>query len=154
VSISGWLIPGLTSRRIETVVELGPGQTFALGGLLSETSRAVSRKVPALGDIPVLGALFSSVDYQTSETELVVLVTPEMVAPLNPHQVTHVPGAKHVQPNDWELFALGRLEGEQPEDGASADDEVPAPKPAEAYAPAAAARLRGPIGPAGAGEGT
>lgn len=150
VAISGWTIPGLISRRVEAVVELGPGQTFAIGGLLSETTRAVSRKVPALGDLPVLGALFSSVEYQSSESELVVLVTPELVAPLNPNQVAYVPGANLVPPNDWELFGLGKLEGEG--DPTKKDMEQKVPAPAESD-PAAALRLRGPIGPAGVDEG-
>ena len=112
VTLQGFVVPGLVQRKVETVVELGPGQTFAIGGLLSEKSRAVSRKVPALGDIPVLGALFSSVQYQSNETELVVLVTPELVAPLTPDQITYLPGAEHMPPNDWELFGLGQIEGE------------------------------------------
>lgn len=148
VTIAGYVIPGLTSRTVETVVELGAGQTFAIGGLLSEHVRAVSSKVPALGDLPVLGALFSSVEYQSSETELVVLVTPELVAPLNPHQPNYVPGADHVAPNDWELFGLGKLEGEG--GGAAAAAGGP---PAARPRPATALRLRGPIGPAGTGEG-
>jgi pilus assembly protein CpaC len=154
VTITGYVIPGLTQRRVETVVELGPGQTFAIGGLLSEKTRAVSGKVPGLGDLPVLGALFSSQDYKASETELVVLVTPELVAPLNPDQVTYVPGAKHIAPNDWELFGLGKLDGEgggkpaQPEPRAGAQQSA-----APSAAPATGARLRGPIGPAGANEG-
>jgi len=154
LTITGYVIPGLTQRRVETVVELGPGQTFAIGGLLSEKTRAVSGKVPALGDLPVLGALFSSQDYQQSETELVVLVTPELVAPLNPDQVTYIPGADHIAPNDWELFGLGKLDGEgggapsKPKTNAGGKTVAP-----QGHQPAAAARLRGPIGPAGANEG-
>lgn len=146
VTISGFVVPGLTQRRVETTVELAPGQTFAIGGLLSERTRGTSSKVPALGDIPVLGALFSSVEYQSSETELVVLVTPELVAPLNPDQVAYVPGADMVPPNDWELFGLGKLEGAQPAPDPAGPDQSPPP--------AATLRLRGPIGPAGANEGT
>jgi len=163
VVIGGFAVPGLTQRRVDTVVEMAPGQTFAIGGLLSEKARATSTKVPALGDVPVLGALFSSVSYQSNESELVVLVTPELVAPLNPDQVTYVPGASHIQPNDWELFALGKLEGEgQPGTPANLPRGVgqasapanSAAHGAQRYGEPAAARLRGPIGPASAEEGT
>lgn len=156
VTLGGYTIPGLTQRRVETVVELGPGQTFAIGGLLSESSRAVSSKIPGLGDLPVLGALFSSVQYQANETELVVLVTPELVEPLNPDQVTYVPGAGHVAPNDWELFGLGKIEGEggaagnQPGVSGAEGQTVHS---AAAARPSVGLRLRGPIGPAGSGEG-
>lgn len=157
VQISGYSVPGLTQRRVDTVVELGPGQTFAIGGLLSERARATSSKVPALGDVPVLGALFSSVQYQSSETELVVLVTPELVAPLNPDQIPYIPGGNYIAPNDWELFALGQLDGQ-----GTAGGNTPAKPPAaqntaqskESYGKPAALRLRGPIGPAGGHEGT
>lgn len=157
VMIAGYAVPGLVQRKVETVVELAPGQTFAIGGLLSETTRATSSKVPALGDIPVLGALFSSVEYQRDETELVVLVTPELVAALNPDQVVHVPGAEHIPPNDWELFALGKLSGEgdpnRPPSESATRKDWPA-RTDELYGEPAALRLRGPIGPAGAEEGT
>lgn len=155
VVVSGFAVPGLIQRRVETTVELGAGQTFAIGGLLSEKSRAVTQKVPGLGDVPVLGPLFSSVEYQNEETELVVLVTPELVAPLNPDQVAYVPGSDLIPPNDWELFALGKIEGEG---GATPKDEplhngkrYPA-RPSELYG-SQALRLRGPIGPASLNEG-
>jgi pilus assembly protein CpaC len=157
VTVLGTTVPGLAKRRVDTVVELGSGQTFAIGGLLSERVRGVSRKVPALGDIPVLGSLFSSVDYQTDQSELVVLVTPELVEPVSPDQITYVPGANHVAPNDFELYLLGNL------DGASGDGR-PAlrprinhtwpVRPSELYGSAAPLRLRGPLGPAGMEEGS
>src|SRR5690606_29709874 len=64
---------GLTQRRAETTIELASGSTIAIAGLLSERVRGISQKVPALGDVPVLGALFSSVNYQKDVTELVIL---------------------------------------------------------------------------------
>jgi len=106
-------VPGKAERRLETVVEVGNGQTLALAGLLSEKVRGVAQKVPGLGDIPVLGALFSSVRYQRATTELLVLVTPELVAPMNPEQVPPVPGQEMTPPNDWQLFGLGQLEGDK-----------------------------------------
>lgn len=100
-----------TTRRVESTVECGNGQTFAIAGLLSERVQAISSKLPALGDIPVLGALFQSVNYQKTNTELVIMVTPELVQPLDPQQVGPPPGSLMTDPNDYELFLLGQLEG-------------------------------------------
>ncbi len=100
------------TRRVESTVECGNGQTFAMAGLLNERVRAVARKFPGLGDVPVLGALFSSVEYQKDNTELVVLVTPQLVEPLDPQQVPPPPGSLMTSPSDYELFALGQLEGQ------------------------------------------
>ena len=79
VVIEGFRIPALTSRRAETEVELQDGQTFAIAGLLNNTALSSMRKVPGLGDIPVLGYLFRSRAYQKDQTELVVMVTPTIV---------------------------------------------------------------------------
>jgi len=114
IQIQGFVVPGLTQRRIETTIEVGNGQTLAIAGLLSEEVRGVASRIPALGDVPVLGALFRSVNYQRRETELVVLVTPEIVAPVDPQHVPNVPGEDYITPNDYELYALGLLDGETP----------------------------------------
>ena len=157
VTFSGVSIPGFSTRRVETVVELGSGQTFAIGGLLSENVRAVSQRVPGLGDVPVLGALFRSVDYQLDESELIVLVTPELVDPVSPNQVAYVPGANYVVPNDFELYLLGELEGqsgrELPVLRPRVNQAWPV-KPSELYEPDTALHLRGPLGPAGGEEGS
>jgi pilus assembly protein CpaC len=79
VVLEGFRIPALTSRRAETEVELQDGQTFAIAGLLNNTALSSMRKVPILGDIPVLGNLFKSRAYQKDQTELVVMVTPTIV---------------------------------------------------------------------------
>ena len=79
VILEGFRIPALTSRRAETEVELQDGQTFAIAGLLNNTALSSMRKVPVLGDIPVLGTLFKSRAYQKDQTELVVMVTPTIV---------------------------------------------------------------------------
>ena len=100
-----------TTRRVESTVECGNGQTFAIAGLLSDAVRAAASKVPGLGDIPVLGTLFSSTSYEREKTELVVLVTPQLVEPLDPHQVPPPPGSLMTEPNDFELFTLQKLEG-------------------------------------------
>lgn len=100
-----------TTRRVESTIECGNGQTFAIAGLLNDRVRANASKIPGLGDLPVLGTLFSSTDYQRSITELVVLVTPQLVEPLDPQQVPPPPGSLMTEPTDFELFALQKLEG-------------------------------------------
>lgn len=81
VTINQLTLPALTTRRAETTVELGSGQSFSIAGLLQNTSNDVVRKMPGLGDIPVLGQLFRSKDFQKRESELVIIVTPYLVKP-------------------------------------------------------------------------
>ncbi len=98
VNISGFVIPALTVRRAETTVELGSGQTFALAGLLNTTTEQDISKIPWLGDIPILGALFRSNKFQHNESELVILVTPYLVNPSNTPLTTPLAGLQF--PND------------------------------------------------------
>ena len=79
VTIEGFRVPALTTRRADTEVELRDGQTFAIAGLMNNTALSSMRKVPGLGDIPVLGYLFRSRAYQKDQTELVVMVTPQIL---------------------------------------------------------------------------
>ena len=79
IVISGFRIPALTSRRTETEVELRDGQTFAIAGLMNNTLLSSMRKIPGIGDIPILGHLFRSRAYQKEQTELVVMVTPQIL---------------------------------------------------------------------------
>ena len=74
-------IPALTVRRAETTVELGSGQSFAIAGLLQKTSLDATNALPWIGEVPVLGALFKSNDFQRGESELVIIVTPYVVQP-------------------------------------------------------------------------
>ena len=105
-------IPGLNSRRVQTTVELREGQTIALAGLiLSETTTEVSR-IPFLGEIPYIGAkLFAAKQASQDETELLVLVTPELVRPMDADEVPPVPGYDVTWPSRWELCELGMTEG-------------------------------------------
>jgi pilus assembly protein CpaC len=112
ITLEGFKIPALTKRNLETTVEMTPGQTLSLGGLLSSRITSGSDVTPILGDIPVLGALFRSTRYQRQETELVVLVTPRLVAGLNPDQVPALPGEKWRSPTEGELYWLKDLGGE------------------------------------------
>gem|GEM_PF-734590 len=109
--VGGLPLFSFVTRRVESTIESAGGQTFAIAGLLSDRINAISSKIPGIGDIPVLGALFSSVDYQKSRTELVVLVTPQLVEALDPAQVVPPPGALSTDPTDLELFTLQKLEG-------------------------------------------
>ncbi len=110
VQIEGFAVPGLTTRSTETTVELGAGQTIAIAGLLNERVRGLAQRVPGIGDVPVLGALFRSVSYQRALTELVILVTPEIVAPLEAHQAMRLPTDGRGDPNETELYLLGLLD--------------------------------------------
>lgn len=76
------VIPALSTRRAETTVEIGSGQSFAIGGLISNATRSSLEKFPGLGDLPVLGTLFRSTNFQRSESELVIIVTPYLVRPV------------------------------------------------------------------------
>ena len=104
VTLQGFRVPALTTRKLETVVELNEGQTFAVAGLLNNNVTATKDVTPILGDLPVLGTLFRSVKYQRKETELVVLVTPRLVEGMNPDQVPSAPGERWRDPNELELF--------------------------------------------------
>lgn len=82
VEISGFQVPAITSRKVNTEVELKDGQSFVIGGLLDNRETESFEKIPFLGDIPVLGKLFQSTLHNKTNTELIVLVTPEIVAPI------------------------------------------------------------------------
>jgi pilus assembly protein CpaC len=110
LAIQGYLVPGLTTRRVSTTVELADGQSFAIAGLLKDEVREDVRKFPLLGDIPILGALFRSTSFQKNETELVIIVTPHLVKPVDMARQT-LPTDALVVPNDFEWYLLGTLEG-------------------------------------------
>jgi pilus assembly protein CpaC len=111
VRFSGFVVPGLTTRRLSSVVELADGQSLAIAGLLNQNVTSSKQVTPLLGDIPVLGVLFRSVRYQRKETELVVLVTPHLVAPLNPGQLPKLPGEYWRHPTESDLFLMQDIGG-------------------------------------------
>ncbi len=100
-------IPALTVRRAETTLELGSGQSFALAGLLSHTLEQDISKVPALGDIPILGQLFRSNRFQKGETELVIIVTPYLVKPAPTVASLQSPTDGFVTPHDVQTIING-----------------------------------------------
>ena len=91
VVFSGFTIPALATRRMETDIELGEGQTFLIGGLLDDRVAESLSKVPGLSHIPILGALFKSRSENKSKTELLVMVTPETTYPFSPTDVKPMP---------------------------------------------------------------
>ena len=116
VQFSGFTVPGLNTRRAETVVELDDGQSFAIAGLMRETSRDVLQKYPLLGDLPILGVLFRSREFQKNETELVIVATPRLVKPLDP-VVQSLPTDFYVEPSYMDFYLLGRMEGSKKTEG-------------------------------------
>ena len=82
VTLSGYVVPAITSRKVNTEVELADGQTFVIGGLLDNTETESFQRIPFISDIPILGKLFQSITRTKNNTELIVIVTPEIVAPI------------------------------------------------------------------------
>jgi pilus assembly protein CpaC len=111
VQLEGFNIPGILTRKAETTVVMNSGQTFAMAGLISKETQARSSRVPGLGELPVLGTLFRSVRYQQGDTELLVLITASLVEPLNVTQTPPAPGFTEPDADDWDLYALGRVDG-------------------------------------------
>lgn len=115
---SGITYNGMTVRRTKTTVELADGQSFAIAGLLQDTFVDNASQIPWVGDVPVLGALFRSTDFRSSQTELVVIVTVHLVAPTTEDALS-LPNDRFTIPSEQELFLLGRMSGG---DGPAASD--------------------------------
>jgi pilus assembly protein CpaC len=114
VSLGGYSIPALTIRRTETTIELGSGQSFMIAGLLSNNTANAIQKMPGAGDLPILGSLFRSTSYKRGETELVIVVTPYLVNPVNSASQIALPTDGFNSPNE-----LQRLLGNMASDGES-----------------------------------
>ncbi|MDD5640626.1 MAG: type II and III secretion system protein family protein [Syntrophales bacterium] len=127
VVLASLVVPGLRMRTVTTHVELKDGQTFALAGLLSDNHRNTINKFPVLGDIPILGSLFRSTQYQKNETELVVLATPRLVKPMTTTAI-RLPTDKYVEPTDYEAYLLGALEGRGKKNAATPAPAVKLPE--------------------------
>jgi len=110
VTVAGTSVPGLITRKASTTLELRDGQSFMLGGLLQNTSLTAQNQLPWLGDMPVLGALFRSSEYQKHETDLVIVVTPHVVRPMSPANVVHSPLDNTLPGNDIDFFLMGKAE--------------------------------------------
>ncbi len=110
VTVLGTSVPGLITRKASTTLELRDGQSFMLGGLLQNTSQNAADQLPWLGDVPVLGTLFRSSEYQKNETDLVIVVTPHIVRPMSPVNKPRTPFDNTVPGNDIDFFLMGRAE--------------------------------------------
>lgn len=109
-SVNG--VPGTTVKRVHTTVEMREGQTLALAGLISRRTRAEVSRPPLLSRLPLIGrSLFQNKHATEEEVEMLVLVTPEIVRPMEPDEVPPLPGDFITQPNDHDLFKHGRTEG-------------------------------------------
>jgi pilus assembly protein CpaC len=110
VTIQGTTVPALTRRDARTTVELRDGQSFAIAGLLQTKNRQDVSQLPWIGSVPVLGTLFSSKSYQQQETDLVVIVTPHLVAPAVPGQQLASPLDSRLPANDVDFFLNGQMD--------------------------------------------
>lgn len=125
VTLNNYVVPALTIRRAETTVELGSGQSFMIAGLLSNSSRNTVEKTPGAGDLPIIGSLFKSTNFRKGETELVIVVTPYLVNPVNDGDIK-LPTDGLKNPNE-----IQRLLGNMMTDG---DSGAARPKPTAAPA--------------------
>ena len=161
VTLNGFRIPALSTRRTETELELQNGQTFAIAGLLSNSVNSTLQKIPGIGDIPVLGLLFKSKEAQKNQTELVVMITPEILAnnapgaapalPRTPEQYIPPMPEKGSFPAPPPAFTPGRSASAADSAAtvaAMAPGQAPAVKPATTPAPAQLATMPGANVPA------
>ncbi|MBW8184723.1 type II and III secretion system protein family protein [Shewanella nanhaiensis] len=102
------IVPSIVKRTTSTTVELADGQTIAISGLISDTLRENIDKLPGLGDIPILGQLFTSKSFKSGQSELVILVTPRLVRPFNRERIS-LPTDDFVPPSDLEFYLLGKM---------------------------------------------
>ncbi|UUZ70752.1 type II and III secretion system protein family protein [Polaromonas sp. P1(28)-8] len=109
------ILPSFTTRRASTTVQLFDGQSFAIGGLIKNNVTANINAFPLLGEVPVLGALFRSSDFQTDRSELVFIVTPHLVKPLPADY--KLPTDPYIEPSRSEFFLGGKMEGAAPPEG-------------------------------------
>ena len=137
VKLGDFVVPALVTRRAETTVELGSGQSFMIAGLLKNTNANDLSKAPFLGDIPILGALFRSTSFKRAETELVIIVTPYLVRPVSTQLATPVDGYR--APTDGQMWLGGQtFTGTS---GGRVPTAVPAPAPAGGGVPAPGFKL-------------
>jgi pilus assembly protein CpaC len=147
VTLNGFVVPGITTRRAETTVELGSGQAFMIGGLLNNGHNNSVDKAPGLGDLPIIGSLFRSNRFQRNETELVIVVTPYLVKPVSANQIA-LPTDGYKAATDFERVMLGKsFSGksgqERPKPKLAPPVTVPTPAPGGSAAPAAAPGFSG-----------
>ena len=106
------VLPSLTVRRADTTVQLNDGQSFMIAGLIKNNATETVKRYPGLGEVPVFGALFRSTEFQKDQTELVFVITPRLVKPME--AVPTLPTDNHVEPSRGEVYSNGSLEGTFP----------------------------------------
>jgi pilus assembly protein CpaC len=109
ITIQGVSVPGITTRRADTTVELGSGQTFAIAGLLQNQTQQQLQSYPWIGDLPIIGSLFRSTAFQRGETELVILVTPYLVKPVSSATALQTDNDGFYAPSDQDRVLNGSL---------------------------------------------
>jgi len=139
IRLNGFDVPGLTTRRAETTVELGSGQSFMIGGLLSNRQTNQIQRAPGLGNVPILGSLFRSTAYRKGETELVIIVTPYLVKPVNSPNEIALPTDGFKTATDLERVFLGKMESGKSGEKRPVPTQAP---PATIVAPAVGAALQ------------
>ena len=145
ITLGNVQIPALSTRRAETTVELGSGQSLMIGGLLSNNTQNQIQKTPGLADLPVLGSLFRSNGWQRNETELVIVITPYLVKPVDSPDQIILPTDGYKSPTDVERVLLGKQTSGQ----SGAKRPVPTVSPALQAAPVAGFAQPQPVLPAG-----
>ena len=138
-NVTNTVLPTITTNRAATTIQLHDGQTFAIGGLIKNNVSTSLKAFPGLGELPILGALFRSTNFQQDKTELLFVVTPHLVKPLPPDYA--LPTDSYVPPTRSELFLEGKLEGKS--DPGQAKKEEPAKSPAKAEPAAPASKPSG-----------
>jgi pilus assembly protein CpaC len=111
ISINGAVVPAIVTRRADTTVELGDGESFVIGGLVSRNTVSNVNKVPVLGDLPVIGVFFKNLNFHQEDRELMIVVTPRLVKPLAKNspaaQAVGADGRTNASPNVWGWYVLG-----------------------------------------------
>lgn len=135
ITLNGFQVPAITTRRTETTIELGSGQSFMIAGLMSANSQNQLEKAPGLGDVPILGNLFRSRQFRKGETELVIIVTPYLVKPVDAKDIK-LPTDGYRSANEFQQL-LGyqnnaSVSGEARPGPTAADQDAPAPKVSDA----------------------
>ena len=133
-SSSVFAVPAITERRASSSVELADGQTIGIAGLMNDSMQTAVKKFPGLGNIPILGALFRSQDFQDGRTELVILVTPRLAKPIPPGEI-RLPTDSVVPPSDTDFFLLGKMEGKKPKGKPPMSAAPASPAPGSATQP-------------------
>ncbi|SOE94203.1 pilus assembly protein CpaC [Burkholderia sp. D7] len=158
------ILPLITTRRASTTVQMNDGESFAIGGLIKSNASGALKALPGVGEVPVLGALFRSTSFQQDLTELVFIITPHLVKPLQTVSNYALPTDNFKTPSEADLYLMGNMEGRgaapnaksakpaqpaQTPDASAASQKAPAPAPASAptseptQAPRESATVRG-----------